>query len=454
MSITPMQSFRVLLPEAAINLNDLVLTQAYQPIIGPMALSLYQTFCFAPRESGQVSERLMHKYLLERMNIGMQDLLEARLDLEGIGLLRVFRDSQSHDQWQKQTLIYSLQAPLSLQAFLADARLSTLLYELIGDEAFDRLQQAARPLELKEPRFVELTTDLASRFQIKGQGPARQEVISVSEGASTFDYSRFLEFLMAEGIDHRELTHNLKEEIQALHLVYGLDEEQMVQLVRLAKRSLNGKVQVDQLKVVAERRFKKSEPAGPGKLYSDQEKADRKSALQAEDSDLTEAEIAIIILAEQLPVTNFLKQTKKALGGFPTDNEQFYVQDLLSKTKLDQAVVNVLVYYLLAIRKLPNIYKSSLQSNASHWQQAGVDSPQAAFAFIRKQEEAGQTQARNPYPSRKKGNSYVEAEPEWFRKDYDESQVKDEDLPFDPARLQDEETLRRRLEAMKRKKED
>ena len=66
----------------------------YQPIIGSNALSLYLTFVSDVSIEGK-SASLMHTDLLAAVDTGLMNLVKAREQLEGIGLLETFQKTDN-----------------------------------------------------------------------------------------------------------------------------------------------------------------------------------------------------------------------------------------------------------------------------------------------------------------------------------------------------------------------
>src|SRR5699024_8701337 len=77
--------------------NVHVLTKLYQPIIGGSAYSLYLTL-FGETQFSAHTKGVTVSELLRKLDIGIPDFYKARIRLEGIGLLRVYRSQENNDQ--------------------------------------------------------------------------------------------------------------------------------------------------------------------------------------------------------------------------------------------------------------------------------------------------------------------------------------------------------------------
>ena len=67
-----------------------VLNMLYLPIIGPMAVSLYNILYNDLKRNNTVSENLSHAHLLANLHISSKELVEVRSVLEGIGLIKSY----------------------------------------------------------------------------------------------------------------------------------------------------------------------------------------------------------------------------------------------------------------------------------------------------------------------------------------------------------------------------
>lgn len=451
LNINPLQPFQVRHQSTLTPLQTQSLTQLYQPIIGPHAISLYFTLLNQPLEAVQKSQRLLHAQLLQNLNVGIQVCDEARRKLEAVGLLRTYREIASHTEWQYQTLFYDLQLPLDTRQFLSHPMLSTALFNQIGDQSYYQLLKYWEIEPLDDEQYSEITTPFQQMFYYVPR-EADQEVAQATEKRNfkhqtaqsnldmlneNFEYGRFLRYLMSEGIEHTQLTQALKEHVMSVSQVYQLDEMQMTQVVLLAVNDVTDQIQLDKIKEIAQKKqfFKqKRQPevmsqaseTSAGQLertfpfnYTEQELKERQVQLRKDLPSLSSEDIDLVCLCEQIPLATFLLKTKQAKGGFATDSEQFFVKDLAQKTTLPSQVINFLVYYLLIMERKDNVYKSDLQRVANEWQQQKIESPGAAIVYIRnkvKAAPASQSATKRPYTNYGRKSKREVPIPDWMQK--------------------------------------
>ena len=82
----------------ALSIQDVhVLTKLYQPIIGGRAFSLYMTL-FANLDFNSNTKGVTVSELLRKLDVGIPDFYQARVKLEGIGLLRIYRAKEETNE--------------------------------------------------------------------------------------------------------------------------------------------------------------------------------------------------------------------------------------------------------------------------------------------------------------------------------------------------------------------
>lgn len=424
MSVQPLQPFEIAYPYDQ-TVSYASLTQCYQPIVGGFAISLYLTLLHLPAQR----RRYQHTDLMQQMDSNLQVIEASRQALEAVGLLDSYRDEASHEKVQQQTYLYQLYAPKTIPAFLQDALLSTALYEKIGDQRFQELMEANFPQE-DPANLAKVSRSFQQQFKAasprgRQEVQAMQKALHQAEAQQTlsFDYSKYLRLLIADGIDHAQLTQHLKEEVLALTQVYGLDEVQMAQLTKLAYNHITKRLEIEQLKAIVQQRQSSVAYVNASGEAQQEESTDFKETqvkrlkeLKESYPNFKEETYQLILLAEHLPKDAFLKQTKKALDGFATDNELYYIKELSERTNLNEAVINILVYYLLVIQKNPNVYKNSLQRFANEWQQQNIQSAPQALIYIQDKEikrQKQQERRQQSYANRRQ--PYQEVVPEWMK---------------------------------------
>ena len=107
--------------------NDkLVLNMLYMPIIGNMAISLYLKL-HTEASTTLVSQELTHHHLMNSMGTTLDNIKEARLKLEGIGLMKTYYHSDEINSY-----VYELYSPVSASEFFSHPIFNVVLYNNVG----------------------------------------------------------------------------------------------------------------------------------------------------------------------------------------------------------------------------------------------------------------------------------------------------------------------------------
>src|SRR3982751_3079018 len=100
-----------------------VVTFLYQPLIGSTCFSLYMTLWAELEENRLWSEDSTHHLLMNLLEMNLKEIYEARLKLEGIGLLKTFVKTDEGER----SFIYELFPPLTPEQFFLDGMLNIYL---------------------------------------------------------------------------------------------------------------------------------------------------------------------------------------------------------------------------------------------------------------------------------------------------------------------------------------
>ncbi|WP_237705285.1 hypothetical protein [Bacillus coahuilensis] len=131
--LQPVDAYQVKLKGILHEYHRQVLTFLYQPLIGPQAYSLYMTWWSSfEKEISGTSDRYNHYYLMDVFSLNLREILEARLKLEGIGLIKSYVKKTDDER----AFVYELQPPLSPEQFFQDGFLNIFLYKKLVERSF------------------------------------------------------------------------------------------------------------------------------------------------------------------------------------------------------------------------------------------------------------------------------------------------------------------------------
>lgn len=428
--LQPKDSYSVQAAGSLSNLDIQVLTFLYQPIIGIEAYSLMMTLLAEHELSEADSDHAaLHSELLNQVNLGLPDFFNARVRLEGIGLIRTF----VKEIFDRRHMLYVIQRPLSASDFFKDDILSLFLLDCVGEKKFKKLAETFRTTLVMDDSYTETTKKFVDAYRLSDRllAGGRELANQVKEkfaddkpfdrdiDTGTFDWQFFTSMLDGLYIDKKQLDE-LREVILTFHSLYGVDEIQMQQYVMRSVDYVTNRVQINQLKhliytayhgktVQHTRQADKTEQA----LTSPEEKKTyRYNSLKLDG--FTEGEINVILSSEGSPPMLYLKAIKKQKKGFVTDNERWTVENIRKQSALPDAVINVMIHYILVVQNNASLNQKLANAIANDWAQDGIRAPEDAIRKVQKMAE--DKRKKSAAPKRQyKSSGRKETLPEWAK---------------------------------------
>ena len=132
-SLYPADIYQVVDKSLISEMDKLILNMLYMPIIGNAAVSLYLKLQSETRNM-IISPELTHHHLMTNMSITLDNLKEARLRLEGIGLMKTY-----FHEGEINSYVYELYTPVSAQEFFSHPIFNVILYNNVGRDEYNRL---------------------------------------------------------------------------------------------------------------------------------------------------------------------------------------------------------------------------------------------------------------------------------------------------------------------------
>ncbi len=391
-----------------------ILTMLYQPIIGSISTNLYNTLCLNLDKNEFMSDEFTHHSLMVNNKINLEDILEAREKLEGIGLLKTFvkekEDSNSY--------VYELFSPLSASEFFSHPILNIVLYNNVGKKEYERLV-----LYFKIPRInLNGYDDITKSFnEVFSSVPSTSfinnivDIKDISRGSINlnynFDYSMLLSSFPKETINEKTFTKGVEELIKELSYIYNLDT---LELKDLIINSLNDRLMIDKESLRKNaRNYYQYQNSGklPTLIYQNQ--PDYLRSPLGKDSKRAK----MIYTFETVSPYNFLKS--KYNGSKPTSRDLKIIEDLMVDVGLKPGVVNVLIDYALRVNN-NKLNKAFIETIAGQWKRLNIETAEAAM-----------NQASKESKSKKiKETVYKKKDvilPEWFDKENSKEEISKEE---------------------------
>lgn len=462
--VRPKDSFVVYFNAQLSNLDLQMLTTLYQPIIGIEASGLYHSLFGYTLESSEKKKNWLHSDVLNQTSLDIPKFYQARIRLEGIGLLRSFvreEDGNRH-------FLYELIKPDTPEAFFQDDILTALLVESIGERAFNNLYQHFMPKKIESTNYKETTKRFIDVYQFRpekiSENIAKQAELlnnplqnKLDFLGDTFNWAFFTEILKELYVDMVHLNREIKPSILLFHEMYGINELEMRTFVEQATNYTTNQVDSKQLRQLVYQWYhsKNTNSVFDSMRQSEEEekpttKTSREKSLQLEG--YPQEMIGVILSSEELAPMDFLQSIKVQKNGFVVQEERWVIEGLVKQSGLPNSVINILIHYILVVQNQPALNQKYMNTIANSWAQAYIHTPEAAIEKVQELVEKSNEQ-KNRKPNKWGKSSYQatskrkESLPDWAVK---EQTV--QETPLSAQEQEEFETALKKLEEFRKVK--
>ncbi|MCY9079481.1 replication initiation membrane attachment protein DnaB [Bacillus inaquosorum] len=366
-----------------------IITQLYQPLIGPVAFSLYMTLWGELEQNRLWGGESTHRQLMGMTQSNLKTIHQEQGKLEGIGLLKAY---MKESERQERLFIYELLPPLRPNEFFEDGMLNVFLYNRVGKTKYQQLKQffthpaisedakdITRPFnhafESLQPSEWKLTSDMEETVRLApgteytsvGQAPS----YTITE--EVFDFDLFLAGLSETMIPRKAMTQQVRDTIKKLSYLYGIDPLQMQNVVMSA---------IDERDVITTEALRKAasdwyQIERNGQLPDLVEKTQpvhlREGENPVEEDSL---DGKLIALLEAISPKKLLQDI--ADGTEPSKADLKIIEEIMFEQKLEPGVTNVLIYYVM-LKTDMKLSKNYIQKIASHWARKKVKTVREAM---------------------------------------------------------------------------
>ncbi len=380
------------------------LTHLYQPLIGINAIALYYTLVHEI-ELQSLTDKQTHHTLMGALNLPLDEIYEARIKLEGIGLLKTYKITNDSDV----IYTYELISPFTPSEFFNDLMLSELLYRHVGKSKYGLLEANYKEKEevIEGKQQTVAFTDVFQTFEPHSSefNEFKKAVQTAKVPLDTIDFTWIEQGLKRQMIPvEKVLTNWNKDQIaQVMHL-YDLDLNEVEKSVLWALTDEN-ELDIDEFHAACHDLFKVKhndvtiELTQKEQVEPKQEPKDRK---EAKEPTTKEDELAKAL--ETMSPKDLLEDLSS--GGHASESDMKLIRDVMLKQGLETPVMNVLIHYVL-LQSNMQLSRAYLEKIASHWSRANLQSAKEAMDFAKLQNQPFQDRKRGPKKSK-------EIIPDWF----------------------------------------
>lgn len=403
--ILPIEGYYVLLKESLPIDYAKSLTHLYQPLIGIKAVTLYQTLLHELELQHDKTPQTHHT-LMNYLNLPLDEIYQARLKLEGIGLLKTYEKKAERNSFYT----YVLQMPFAPGEFFRDAMLSQLLYHHIGEGKFNVLKEHySRAVEELGSEITAAFTDVFQTFHPSAAAGSTDRNITPKSTASDEDVIDFtwMEHMLNQRMIpvKKVLTASNRKLIKQMMVLYDLAAYEIEKSVLWALTPDN-LLAAEEFKAACHDLFKSKHNESAIKL-TDKTAEQQKQPMTKKPA--TKEEQLIFELENMSP-----KQLLEDLSGGnqASGQDMKVIQEVMTSQGLPSPVMNVLIHYVL-LQSNMKLSKAYLEKIASHWSRANLRTAKEAMAFALKEKERYQkgTAGRSYY----RNQTSKEIVPDWFK---------------------------------------
>ena len=355
-----------------------ILTNLYQPIIGYTAISLYLTLLNDLDNIKKENKIYTHHHLMTSMQLKLDNIIDARYKLEGIGLLKTYIKTGEIDEY-----IYILYSPLSAYEFFNHPILNIVLYNNIGAKEYQNLQEFYKVPRIITKDYQDITKSFEQIFTTNtntkllfDNSDIENNTIKQLEIKSNFDMDLLINSIPKRLISDKCFSDDIKELIINLSYIYKIDNLNMQGLV---KNSLNERGLIDKAELRKScRNYYQFENNGklPTLIYNKQ--PDYLKTPIGNDSKLSK----LIYYFENTSPNDFLR---KCYGNTePTNRDKKLLENLMYEQKLNPGVVNVLIDYVLKVNN-KKLNKDYIETIVGQWKRLKVETVVDAMEVCKKE---------------------------------------------------------------------
>jgi replication initiation and membrane attachment protein len=433
-----------------------IITFLYQPLIGAAPYSLYMSLWGEVEENRLWSSGSAHYHLMNVLSANLQEVYEARLKLEGIGLLKVYENKSGGER----SFVYELQSPLLPQDFFRDGMLNVYLYQKIGRTHYMRLKQFFTDQAVDMDQYSNITRSFQDVFTSEqninflnhdanadSETDAGKKFIHYQNGTGLpldevdFDFQLLLTGLSEVMVPRKAFTIKVKETVKKLSYLYGIDPLPMKNLI-LSSMDSEDEIDLEMLRKAA-------------RDWYQLQTGDKLPDLAPRISPNREGKRTDKPLTKEDELLEYLETTspKDVLsdisnGSSPSKSDLQAVEEVLLSQKLPVGVMNVLIQYVL-LKTDMKLTKGYMEKIASHWARKKVETAGQAMELAKKehQQYLEWAQGKKENKSNRRKPVRTEKLPDWFKeggsKDEKPASSESDDYDFEAEKKKLEEELKK-----------
>lgn len=415
MTLLPADNY-IVINKSVITAHDMeIINLLYLPIIGPLAVSLYNVLYNDLDHLKTMSDNLTHAHLLANLHLSCKELVEVRNVLEAIGLIKSYVKTDSVNRY-----IYELYSPVSCHEFFSHPILNIVLYNNVGKIEYDRLINYFKIPKVNKEGYTEITKKFNQVFDsvpCTSFDMYKDNIRKYNKQKLNIDSNFDINFLiesMPKQIDKKIFTKDLQELIISLAYLYDIDATRMGSIIKSCINE-RGTVNRDELRKVARDHYQ-FDHSGLLPTVVEQTQPEYLRKPIGDNSNIAK----MIYTFETVSPYDFLRS--KCGDAEPVKRDVKLLEYLLIDHKLKPGVVNVLIDYVLKTND-NKLTRSLVETIAGQWERKKIETVEDAMEIARKNHQAHMKSQSVSKKTISKENSV----PVWFDKEIMHDAATDEE---------------------------
>lgn len=374
-SLLPADTYTIINQTILTEVDKKIIISLYEPIIGPIAVSLYLTLWADLDKLEIMSKDFTHHHLMTILKTKLVDIENARKSLEAVGLLKSY--IKRNDNINEY--LYELYSPLSASEFLNHPVLSVLLLNNIGENEYNIILNNYKRHTFSKSDYEEITSSMNETFKSVNESVYEENIRSVKKLGVNIESSidfELLESTLPKGlVTSKTFNKKTRDLINQLAFIYNIDSIKMSEIIRLVIDEY-GIINKDKLRISTRKNYEYNNNGSlPTIVYRTQPEY-----LKSPSGDLSNRGKMIHVFENTKPY-DFLKSKNRGIK--PTSRDLKLLEHLAVDFDLPPGVINVLVDYALLVNngKLNSAY---LETIAGDWSRRNVKTVEDAMSIAEK----------------------------------------------------------------------
>lgn len=381
-TLLPADNYRVVNKTILTDYDKKVIINLYQPIIGPMAVSLYLTLISDLTTCENLSIVYSHHHLMISLKSGLDVIKQARSALESVGLIKTLVKVDEN----LNNYIYEIYSPLSPHDFFNHPILNVILYNNIGEKEYGYLKDFYKKLSIDTKDYKDITSTMSTTYRSVSNYNSNieavdKEILGTNVG-SVIDFDMIISSIPNNIISEKALNKKTRELINNLAFVYDIDNLRMIDLIRMSIDD-NGMINKEKLSLNVRKYYDFNNNGNlPTLIYRTQPEY-----LKQKYNDTSNRGKMLYVFDNTSPYDFLMGKYK---GVKPTSRDLKLLEYLAVELKMKPAVINVLIDYVLRIND-NKLNRSYVEAIAGQWIRSNITTAASAMERAEKEHKKNKT---------------------------------------------------------------